>query len=162
MEQIRIIGFKSNSESDRESKSECPAPRSLHLRFGIIITNYKQSRFVIARVDFVDYPLVFHREQREDINGGYECYSLYKAAMTVSEADEILNLLKSNDKRRADAGLRKYFKPEGALCVHVGECLLDDAVPDAWYDSWKQMEALITFLRDYPGYYEVDFIEGGV
>ena len=107
-----------------------------HLRYGVIVTNNKHCRFVVARLDTVDYPLVFLR------------------GFTAQEADEILDLLKADDMRKARTTLNHKFKEEGILCEFVGEVRLDDAVPDAWYDAWKEMEAIITFRRDHPGYYE--------
>ena len=138
------------------------SPRILHLRYGIIVTDHKHCRFVIARVDTEDYPLVFLREWDDDTEEGYEdYYTLYESALTADEADEILNLLKNDEKRKANALLKKYFKPEGILCEFVGEIRLDDAVPDAWYDVWKEIDGPITFRRDYPGYYETDVEEQG-
>ena len=44
----------------------------------------------------------------------------------------------------------------------AGPARLDDAVPDAWYDVWKELEGSITFRRDFPGYYEIDIVEQNV
>ena len=87
---------------------------------------------------------------------------LYKAALTAKEADKILDLLKDNDKRKANTLLKKYFKEEGVLCEFAGPARLDDAVPYAWYDVWKELEGSITFRRDFPGYYEIDVVEQNV
>lgn len=149
--------------ADEEEYIEEYTPRVFHLRYGIIVTDHKHCRFIIARVDTEDYPLVFFREWEDDPEEGYgEYYSLYRDALTASEADEILELLKKDEKRRANALLRRYFKPGGVICEFVGEIRLDDAVPDAWYDVWKEMEGPITFLRDCPGYYEADVEERGL
>ena len=40
--------------------------RTIHLRYGIILTDHKHNRFIIARSDTVDYPLVFHRVEEYD------------------------------------------------------------------------------------------------
>ena len=117
---------------------------------------------MIARVDNEEYPLVFLREWTDEPEEGYdEYYTLYKSALTIEEADEILDLLKKDEKRKANILLKRYFKPEGILCEFVGEARLDDAVPDSWYDVWKEIEGPITFKRDYPGYYESDVKEQG-
>lgn len=142
---------------------ESNEPRIIHLRYGIIVMYNKHCRAVIARVDTEDYPLVFLREWTDDSEEGYdEYYTLYKAALTADEADEILALLKGGEKRRANTLFKRYFKEEGILCEFVGEMRLDDAVPDAWYDVWKEMDGPITFRRDYPGYYEADVEEQGL
>ena len=146
-------------------KTDIPeySPRTLHLRYGIIVTDHKHCRFVIARVDTENHPLVFLREWDDDTEEGYEdYYTLYESALTAGEADEILDLLKNDEKRKANALLKKYFKPEGVLCEFVGERRLDDAVPDSWYDVWKEIDGPITFRRDYPGYYETDVEEQGL
>ena len=135
-------------------------PRTFHLRYGIIVTDNKHCRFVIARIDTENYPLVFLREWEDDSEEGYdEWYTLYKSALTADEADEILNLLKNGEKRKANTVLKRHFKDEGILCEFVGEARLDDAVPDAWYDVWKEIEGPITFHKDYPGYYEANVEE---
>lgn len=41
----------------------------------------------------------------------------------------------------------------------VGEMCLDDAIADDWYDSWKELEGVISFDRNYPGYYETEIHE---
>ena len=123
---------------------------SEHLRYGVIVTNNKHCRFVIARLDTVEYPLVFLREWTNDPEDGYdEYYTLYKAGFTVQEADEILDLLKADDMRKARTTLNNKFKEDGILCEFVGEVRLDDAVPDAWYDAWKEMETIITIRREH-------------
>ena len=147
--------------SDREDEED--DSRIIHVRFGIIVANNKHSRFVVVRIDTEDYPLVFLKERTDDDEYGYESYyMLYKAALTAKEADKILDLLKENDKRKANTLLKKYFKEEGVLCEFAGPARLDDAVPDAWYDVWKELEGPITFRRDFPGYYEIDVVEQNV
>ena len=142
---------------------ESNEPRIIHLRYGIIVMYNKHCRAVIARVDTEDYPLVFMREWTDEPEEGYdEYYTLYKSALTADEADEILALLKDGEKRKANTLFKRYFKEEGILCEFVGEMRLDDAVPDAWYDVWKEMDGPITFRRDYPGYYEADVEEQGL
>ncbi len=137
--------------------------RIIHVRYGIIVANKKHSRFVIVRTDTENYPLVFLKEWTEDDDYGYDCYyMLYKAALTAKEADKILDLLKENDKRKANTMLKKYFKEEGVLCEYAGPARLDDAVPDARYDVWKEIEGPVTFRRDFPGYYEADVVEQDV
>lgn len=132
-------------------------PQIVRLRYGIIVTNHKHCRNIICRVDTEDYPLVFVREWIIDPEEGYEdYYTLYESALTADQADEILELLEKNEKRKANILFKRYFKEEGVLCEFVGEIRLDDAVPDAWYEVWKHLEGLITFVRDYPGYDEAD------
>lgn len=36
-----------------------------------------------------------------------------------------------------------------------GPVMLDDLIPDDWYDSWKEMESFITFITP-QGYGEKD------
>lgn len=145
-----------------ENYTEEYVPRTLHTRFGIIVTNKKHRRFVITRVNTIDNPLVFLREWSDDTEYGYEeYYTLYRSALTADEADEILDLLQNNEKRKANALLKKCFKPEGIICESVSETRLEDAVPDEWYDVWKEINFFITGERDFTGYYESDFKEQG-
>ena len=91
--------------SDREDEED--DSRIIHVRFGIIVANNKHSRFVVVRIDTEDYPLVFLKERADDDEYGYESYyMLYKAALTAKEADKILDLLKENDKRKANTLLK--------------------------------------------------------
>ncbi|MBR2810929.1 MAG: hypothetical protein IKD69_06065 [Solobacterium sp.] len=137
-------------------------PFIYHLRYGIIITDQKRCRFLIARVHTEDRPLVFLR-RCNDPKKAYDCYyCLYESALTAAQADEILALLKNNEKRKANTLFKKYFKKEGVLCARVWEMRLDDAVPDAWYDVWKEFEDLITIQKDVPGYFEADVMERGI
>ena len=135
--------------------------RIIHVRYGIIVANNKHSRFVIVRADTEEYPLVFLKERPVNYKEyEYDCYyMLYKAALTAKEADKILDLLMGNDKRKANTLLKKFFKEDGVLCEFAGPGELDDAVPDAWYDVWKEIEGPVTFRRHFPGYYEADVIE---
>ena len=129
--------------------------RILHLRYGIILTCKKHCRFLIARVDTEDHPLVFLREWDDDPEYGYdEYYTLYREALTAGEADEILENIKCGQKRKANTLLKRYFKEKGIICEFVSSVKLDDAVPDEWYDVWKETEGLVTIRRDFPGYYE--------
>ncbi len=125
------------------------------LRYGVIVAGKKHYRIVIARLDMEDNPLVFVREWDKDPEYGYDrWYSLYNKALTAEEADEILKKLKEGDMRKARNLLKKQFSPEGVIVEDVKEIRLDDALPDEWYEAWKNMEVPITSVKDFPGYYE--------
>ncbi len=142
---------------DEEDWLEYEPPEIQHLRFGVIVAGKKHYRIIIARLDTEDYPLVFVREWENDPEYGYECWhSLYKAALTAEEADEILAKLKEKDMRKARNLLKKQFKPEGIIIEDVGEVRLDDAIPDEWYDAWRELEGPVTISKDLPGYYEAE------
>jgi len=128
-----------------------------------ILTDHKQIRWIIARLEGYDYPLVFSRTMYYDEEGWCEDYDMYKAAMTATQADEILDLCKRGgtaNKRKANTLLKRYVVRNGAICEGVGPIMLDDYVPDDWYDAWKEMETVITINADYPGYYEEDISTG--
>lgn len=147
---------------ENENENAEYTPRTLHTRFGIIVTDKKHCRFVITRVNTVESPLVFLREWSDDTEYGYEeYYNLYRSALTADEADEILDLLQNNEKRKANALLKKCFKPEGVICESVSEIRLEDAVPDEWYDVWHEIKFFITCTKDFTGYYENDIKEQG-
>ena len=138
-------------------------PRTFHLRYGIILTDYKKKRYIVARMDAVDYPLVFLREWGEGDEGRYwGRYYLYDKGLTAEEADEFMEYIKYGDTRKARFFLKKHLKTESPLCEDRGEVVLDDMIPDIWYDCWKTMEAEITMWRDLPGYAEVDVEEQGL
>ena len=147
-------------ETEKELYEDQYEPRIFHVRYGIIVMYNGQCRVTIARMDTEDYPLVFIREWTDDPEEGYEeNFFLYKSALTADEADEILDLLKSGEKRKANTLFKRYFVEEGILCEFAGGGRLDDAVPDDWYDVWKEMEGSITCHRVYPGYFEADVEE---
>lgn len=132
-------------------------PRTMHLRYGVIVADYKKCRFIIARVDTEDYPLVFLRESVDEegnFSKYHESYTLYDAALSASQADEILECLKEDDMRKARTLLKRYLTDCDAICVDVGPIVLDDMIPDDWYDVWKEMEGIIIISRHHPGYYE--------
>ena len=134
--------------------------RIFHLRYGIILADYKKKRYIVARIDEADYPLVFLREWGEGEEGRYwGRYYLYDKGLSVKEADEFLGYMKDEDTRKARAFLKKHLNTQSPLCEDRGEVVLDDMIPDIWYDCWKEMEAEITMWRDIPGYAEVDVEE---
>lgn len=133
-----------------------------HLRYGVIVANYKKCRFIIARVDTEKYPLLFLREwvdEKDDPYNWGEHYTLCDAALSASQADEILEYLKEGDMQKARILLKRYLIDCEEICADVGPVILDDYIPDAWYDVWKEMEAIITCSRHHPGYYEADVAE---
>ena len=132
----------------------------IHLRYGIMISGYKHCRYILARIQSEDHPIVFLREWEDDEEKGHcTYYSLYRSSMTLAETEEILDYLKKGEKRKANAVFKRYFKVDGILCECVGTARLDDAVPDEWYDVWKEMKFLITSPRDHSGYYETEVEE---
>ena len=139
-----------------------PEPRIFHLRYGIILTDYKKKRYTVARMDAADYPLVILRERIDEPE--YMCHERYMmgtAALTSGQADEILDMLQSDDMRRARSLLKRHYSEEHALSAD-GPVELDDMIPDIWYDCWREMETEITMHRDLPGYAEVDVEEQGL
>ena len=129
------------------------------LRYAAILTDYKTRRFIIALRDTKDYPVVFLREWVEDpfVEGDY--YSLYGNALAISQAEEIMNQLKTGNTRKARSLLKKYFRDEKPYCDGVGPVTLDDMIPDEWYDAWKEMEFVITSTRHITGYWEAELEE---
>ena len=143
-------------------------PRTFHLRYGVFLTDYKTRRYVIATIDTENYPVVFLREQVEDVtpkgymSGRYtsgrnmsgrnmsyklrSVYSLYGTdALTLEQANEVLDFLKAGDSRKAITKFKRYFNSEAEpYCERVGEVVLDDMIPDERYNAWKEMEFIIT------------------
>ena len=126
----------------------------MNLRYGCILTDHKEYRWIIARFDGINHPLVFVRTLLRDGEGWFENYCLYDKALFVKEADEILDALAEGEKRKANTLLKRYVREDGAVCENVGPVMLDDFIPDDWYDAWKQMESVITSSADYTGFYE--------
>ena len=125
-----------------------------HLRYAAILTDYKTRRFIIALQDSTEYSAVFLREWVEDPFAEGDYYSFYTKALTVSQAEEILNQMKARDTRKARSLLKRYFRDEEPYCDGVGPVILDDMIPDEWYDAWKEMEFVITSTRHIAGYWE--------
>lgn len=136
--------------------------RMIHLRYGVIVTNYKAFRFIIALQNISAKPIVFVREYVSEDQDPYDYgdyYALYKKALSSSQAEEILSFLKEDNMRKARTLLKRYFQDASPICEGVGPIVLDDMVPDEWYDSWKRMEAIITISGHHPGYYEETYQE---
>ena len=134
-------------------------PRIFHLRYGIILTDYKNKRFTVARMDAADYPLVIVREKIDDPEYMWnERYIIRKTAFTPEQADEILDALQVDNMRLARTLLKRNYSFANAL-IADGPVELDDMIPDIWYECWKAMEAEITMWRDLPGYTEMDVEE---
>lgn len=131
------------------------------LRYAVILTDHKTQRFIIALQDSVDYPIVFLREWVDDPFAEGDYYSLYGNALTCSQAEEILDQMKEGDTRRARVLLRRFFRGEEPYCDGVGPVVLDDMIPDEWYDAWKDMEGIITSIQHITGYWEANVEERG-
>ena len=130
-----------------------------HLRYAVILTDYKTHRFIIALQDSTEYSAVFLREWVEDPFAEGDYYSFYTKALTVSQAEEILNQMKARDTRKARSLLKRYFRDEEPYCDGVGPVILDDMIPDEWYDAWKEMEFVITSTKHITGYWEAELEE---
>lgn len=157
--------------SDEEINEEY-VPKVYTLRFGVILTENKTCRFIIAVQDNLAEPIVILREMDEyveiieDPDTGetteenlfpFPVYSLFEHALTLTQAVEILDELEANNRRKANTLLKRYFdgsKPKAEYWDDV-----DDAISDDWYDAWKEMEGIVASRRDHPGYYEADVEE---
>ena len=73
-------------------------PRTFHLRYGIILADYKKKRYIVARMDEVDFPLVFLRVWGDGEEGRYwGRFYLYDKGLTTDEADQFLAMLKEEE-----------------------------------------------------------------
>lgn len=136
--------------------------RMVRLRYGVIVTNYEAFRFIIAMHNISADPIVFVRQfisMDQDRYDYGDYYALYDNALSASQAEEILALLKDDKMQKARTLLKRYFQNDSPICEGVGLIMLDDMIPDKWYDSWKQMEVIITATRHHPGYYEENYQE---
>ena len=127
-----------------------------HVRYAVILTDYKRCRYIIAVQDSEDYPIVFLREWVEDPYFPADYYTLYGNALAKCQAEEILELMKARDTSKARSLLKKFIKDDEPYCEQVGPVILDDMIPDEWYDVWKEMEFVITSYRHITGYWEAD------
>ena len=130
-----------------------------HLRYAVILCNYKTSRFIIAIQDTEDYPIVILREYDGNPFWGTDYYTFYDKALTYSQAEEILEQLKKGDTRKARTLLKRYFREDDPYWANIEQYMLDDMIPDDWYDAWKKMEWFITSEKDITGYWETDITE---
>ena len=88
------------------------------------------------------------------------CYSLYRGnALTLEQANEILKFLSEGNTRKAGTLFKRYFKGDEPDYSNMGPVMLDDMIPDEWYDVWKEMEGIITSTRHFLGYFECDVEE---
>ena len=136
--------------------------RMIHLRYGVIVTNYQAFRSIIALHNISAEPIAFVRQFINPDQDPYDFgdyYALYDNALSTSQAEEILALLKGDEMRRARTMLKRYFQGGFPICEGVGPIMLDDMIPDKRYDSRKQMEAIITIYKHHPGYYEENYQE---
>ena len=122
-----------------------------YLRYGVILTDHKTKRFIIAMQD--GHQIVFLREFVEDPFARCDYYKLYENALTDEQAEEILDQMKAGDTRKARVLLKRYFRSDKPSCEDVGPVVLDDRVPDEWYTSWKEMEGIITSDKHIIGYF---------
>ena len=134
----------------------------LHLCYGVIIANNKSERYIIATIDTESYPIVFLREWIEDSFAEGAYYTLYGNALTMEQAKEIMGYLAEGNTRKAGTLLKRYFKDSDPYCEEVGPVVLDDMIPDEWYDAWKLMESIITSTSHVTGYWECDVEEQGL
>ena len=134
--------------------------RTFHLRFGVILLNSKTERYIISRVDTEDYPLVFLREWIDDPFAEGDYYALWGYnALTDTQADEVLDMLKKGETRKARSLFQRYFKDNDPYISDIGPSVLDDMIPEEWYDVWKEMEGIITSTKHITGYWECDVEE---
>ena len=130
--------------------------RILHLRYGVVVINNKTERYIIAAVDTEDYPIVFLREWVDDSFAEGDYYTLYSDALTMEQANKILEYLSEGNTRKAGSLIKRYFKYDDPYCEDIGSVVLDDMIPDEWYDVWKELEGIITSTRHITGYWEYD------
>ncbi len=129
------------------------------LRYAVILTDYKKYRYIIASIEKAEYPLVFLREWIDDPYAKGDYYTLYINALTVEQAAEILDKMKEGDVRRARMLLKRWIKNASSYCDEVGTVVLDDQIPDKWYDAWKHMKHIITSYQHITGYWEEEYEE---
>ncbi len=134
----------------------------IHVRYGVIVANKRSERYIIAASDVAEYPIVISRIADEDDSfddGGY--YGLYDG-VKVEQANDILDLLRDNEKTKARTKLRKTLEQLGPYVDGVGPIVLDDLIPDEWYDAWKDMEGIVTAEKHIDGYWDKIIMEIGL
>lgn len=140
------------TDNDLDVGSQWPI---IHLRYGVIVANKKTERYVIAVSDSVDYPIIISRTWHDFPCAEGEYYALYDA-IDMENAISILDLLKNDETSRARTKLKKSLACVGPYVDTISEVVLDDMIPDEWYDAWKEMEGIITISKHVPGYWEED------
>lgn len=134
--------------------------RISHLRYGVVLSDDRSRRFVVAVREDMSDPLVIVRE--EELYGDLELdyYNLYEHALTLPQAEEILGELQDGKDEKARALLLRYFDGSSPACEGVGLTSLEKTVSDDWYPFWEKMEVIATVSRNYPGYFEAQVEEG--
>ncbi len=123
---------------------------------------YRSARYIIAASDVAEYPIVISRIADEDDSfddGGY--YGLYDG-VKVEQANDILDLLRDNEKTKVRTKLRKTLEQLVLYVDGVGSIVLDDLIPDEWYDAWKDMEGIVTAEKHIDGYWDKNIMEIGL
>ena len=130
----------------------------IHLRYGVIVVNKNTERYIIAMADNADYPIIISREWIDFPCAEGEYYSFYDEA-GMQDVKMILDLLEEGETAKARTKLKKSLDHISPYIDAVDAAVLDDIIPDEWYDAWKEMEGLVTIQRHIPGYWEVDIHE---
>lgn len=126
----------------------------IHVRYGVIVANKRSERYIIAVSDVAEYPIVISRivdEKDPFDDGGY--YGFYDG-VKGEQANDILDLLRDNEKTKGRTKLRKTLEKLGPYVDGVGPVVLDDLIPDEWYDAWKDMEGIVTAEKHIDGYWD--------
>ena len=126
------------------------------VRFAIIVCDKKKTRYIVASTTATEYALLIKRQWVEDDFSSSDNYSLYANALTLEQVDEIFTLVSNKKTRTAVSIIKKAISNSDSIIDDVGPVMLDDYIPDDWYDAWKEMEFFITSDKDLPGFYKHD------
>lgn len=132
-------------------------PFQIHLRYCILERNHQKERFVIAVQDTTDDAMLIYEEVDPDtyIIKVVSYYVLFLHALTKEQAIQILDDMKEDKRASARSKLRRFFNNHTFITDGQTDSriILDDLIPDDWYDSWKEMEST-TVRYDAPAYFE--------